>query len=128
MIRVTCAIIEREGKILLAQRSESMALPLKWEFPGGKLEAGEDAVTCIRREIREELGLEIDVAAQLQSFTTKGIDKTIELIPFVCKIISGEIKLAEHSSAVWVSPQEAHNYDLAEADVPVLKHYLSLLR
>ena len=57
-IHVTCAIIERNGLVLAARRSASMHLPLKWEFPGGKIRAGEDPGECLKREIREELDLE----------------------------------------------------------------------
>lgn len=66
-LRVTCAIIENEGKVLCAQRSEKMNLPLKWEFPGGKVEGDEDLITCLKREIKEELGVEIAVLEQLPS-------------------------------------------------------------
>jgi 8-oxo-dGTP diphosphatase len=60
MLKVSCAIIESQGKVLAAQRGPGMNLPGKWEFPGGKVEAGESAEACIRREIREELNLEIE--------------------------------------------------------------------
>ncbi len=59
MLNVTCAIILFQNKILVTQRSESMKLPLKWEFPGGKLEPGESEEACIIREIKEELNLNI---------------------------------------------------------------------
>lgn len=60
-IKVTCAIIEMDGKVLCAQRSENMSLPLKWEFPGGKLEEGESFKDGLAREIQEELGIQIKV-------------------------------------------------------------------
>ncbi len=58
MLQVTCAIIEHADKILICQRSTSMKLPLKWEFPGGKIEPGESKGDCLRREIKEELDIE----------------------------------------------------------------------
>jgi 8-oxo-dGTP diphosphatase len=61
-IKVTCAIIEKESDVLVVQRSEKMSLPLKWEFPGGKIENGESEEGCIVREIKEELNLDIDVS------------------------------------------------------------------
>ena len=60
-IHVTCAIIEKDGKVLSTQRSETMAMPLRWEFPGGKVEPNESMQTALTREIREELGAEIEV-------------------------------------------------------------------
>jgi 8-oxo-dGTP diphosphatase len=61
-IRVTCAIIEFAGKVLVVQRSKKMNLPLKWEFPGGKIEEGELEEECIVREIKEELNLDIEIS------------------------------------------------------------------
>ena len=64
MINVTCAIIYFNDKILVTQRSEKMKFPLKWEFPGGKLEEGESEIDCIKREIREEINIEIEIFKQ----------------------------------------------------------------
>lgn len=128
MIRVTCAIIEKEGKILLARRSEKMPLPLQWEFPGGKLEPGEDPATCIQREILEELGLEISVGVRLDSSIHESREISIELIPFVCSILRGEIHLAEHKEVEWVLPEEAKTFQLAQADIPVLANYILYLQ
>lgn len=125
MIAVCCAILEEEGKILLAQRSESMSLPLQWEFPGGKLETSENSSECIRREILEELGFDIEVGMQLHSSIHP--DGAIELIPFICKIKSGTLHLAEHLQIKWVFPEEAKKLHLALADVPVLEEYISIL-
>jgi 8-oxo-dGTP diphosphatase len=60
-IHVTCAIIEKDGKVLSTQRSESMSMPLKWEFPGGKIKAGESPSECLHRELQEELGVEVEI-------------------------------------------------------------------
>lgn len=67
MILVTCTIIENSGRVLCAQRSEMMPLPLKWEFPGGKTEDNESPEECLKREIREELGIEISIVERLIS-------------------------------------------------------------
>lgn len=125
-IRVTCAIIESEEKILVVQRSEKMNLPLKWEFPGGKIEHGEGEEECIIREIKEELNLDIEVLKKLNSSTFDYPNISIELIPFVAKKVGGEIKLSEHANYKFLSKDELLNLDWAEADIPVVKEYLNL--
>ena len=96
MINVTCAIIIIDNKILVTQRSEKMKLPLKWEFPGGKLEEGENEVECIKREIKEEINIEIDVLKKLSNVVHDYGAFEINLIPFVANYIKGCIELSEH--------------------------------
>ena len=125
-IHVTCAIIEKDGKVLSTQRSESMSLPLKWEFPGGKINDGELPEECLRRELREELSLGVDVGRALTPVAHQYTTFTIRLYPFVCKITSGEIKLHEHKAFTWLPPEKLHELDWAEADMPVLYEYRRL--
>ena len=126
MIDVTCAIIEKEGKVLCAQRSEQMSHPLKWEFPGGKLEAGETLAACLKREIKEELGLDIAIQEQLPpSQHTYSPTKEICLHPFICTVQAGTIYLKEHKQISWLTLPELKVLDWAEADIPILHHYLS---
>ena len=127
MIEVTCAIIEHNNKVLVTQRSEKMALPLKWEFPGGKIEKGETAEDCLIREILEELHINIKITKQLNSNTHQYSEtKTIKLIPFICELKRGEIKLTEHANYLWLIKSELGNLDWAEADVPILNEYLNI--
>jgi len=126
MIEVTCAIIEHNNKVLITQRSEKMALPLKWEFPGGKIEKNETAEACLIREILEELDINIKIKKQLNSNTHEYSEtKIIKLIPFICQLVSGEIKLTEHANFLWLSKGELVNLDWAEADIPILNEYLN---
>ena len=127
-IDVSCAIIEKNGLILVAQRSEAMAMPLKWEFPGGKVEPDESAATCLQREIREELGVEIRIISPVVSSTWSYPDFIITLHPFVCYINGGVLRLAEHRAVCWLRPKELPALDWAEADVPVLQNYFSYLK
>lgn len=128
MLQVTCAIIENNGKILCAQRSEKMKLPLKWEFPGGKIEANESPEACLKREIREELGIEIDILEQLPSFKHRySVNLSVELFPFRCKTLRKEIHLTEHKQIKWLSLEELKDLDWAEADVPIVHHYIQKL-
>jgi 8-oxo-dGTP diphosphatase len=124
-IHVTCAIIERDGLILAAQRSAVMSMPLKWEFPGGKIEPGESAEECLLREIAEELDIRIRIARTLPSHTHHYPAFSITLYPFVCFIEPGEITLHEHAAFVWRQPHELDSLDWAEADVPVVRSYLA---
>jgi len=120
MINVTCAIIIKDGKFIATQRSGTMKLPLKWEFPGGKLEDGESEINCIKREIREELNIEIDIIGKLKNNTHDYGTLQINLIPFIANYISGEIKLTEHANYKQLEKSELLNLDWAEADLPIL--------
>ncbi len=120
-IPVTCALIIRQGRVLAAQRSESMDLPGKWEFPGGKVEEHEDPKECLRREIREELGIEIIVGEALIPSLFSYPSKTIRLLPFIASWKSGEIRLSEHSQILWLERNSLLSVDWAEADIPIVQ-------
>jgi 8-oxo-dGTP diphosphatase len=122
-IHVACAIIELGGKVLCTQRSESMSLPLKWEFPGGKIDEGESPEECLRRELHEELGIEASVGQALPISTHHYPSFSVTLYPFICEIISGEITLHEHRAMVWLPIEELHTLDWAEADWPIIKEF-----
>lgn len=124
MMKVCCAIIEDNGKVLAAQRSEKMNPPLKWEFPGGKLMDGERPEDCIKREMMEEFSVDIDVVCRLEEQFYKHGDKKIELIPFVCKIKNGDLNCNEHKDMVWDNPESLSTLDWTDADVSVYEEYL----
>ncbi|HLS11855.1 MAG TPA: (deoxy)nucleoside triphosphate pyrophosphohydrolase [Flavobacteriaceae bacterium] len=127
MLHVTCAVIQKENKFLICQRSKEMKLPLKWEFPGGKIEEGEDKKECLKREVKEELGLNIEVLAPLEMVEHHYPEFSISLYPFMCKIKSGELSVAEHAQVKWVGLDELDNFDWAEADLPILVELKNLL-
>lgn len=120
VIRVTCGIILKDGKVLAARRSGKMKLPLKWEFPGGKLQEGETEAECLKREIKEELNIEISIEYKLNPVRHDYPDVQIELIPFVANYISGTLFLHEHEQAGWYSRDELLGLDWAPADIPIL--------
>lgn len=126
MINVTCAIILIDNQILVTQRSEKMKLPLKWEFPGGKLEDNESEKDCIKREIKEELNIEIDVISQLSNSVFDYDTFKINLIPFIANYVSGEIILSEHKDYKLLDKSELLNLDWAEADLPIVEEFLKL--
>ena len=126
MISVTCAIIYFDDKILVTQRSEKMKLPLKWEFPGGKLEVNESEVDCIKREILEEINIEIDIIRKLSDTIYDYGTLQIKLIPFITNYVSGTIKLAEHKEYRLLNISELRELDWAEADLPIVEEFLKL--
>jgi mutator protein MutT len=126
-VPVVCALIERGGRVLLAQRPAHKHLALKWEFPGGKVDAGETAEAALIREIREELACAVAIVRPLPRFTHAYERATIEMIPFVCGLTdaSPEPQPAEHLALAWVLPGRLRDYDLAAADGPVVGAYLA---
>lgn len=126
MLTVTCAIILVEDKILVTQRSEKMKLPLKWEFPGGKLEENETSEHCIKREIEEEINIQIEITDRLTPAVHNYGAFEIQLIPFLSKYVSGTIKLAEHKDYKLLEKSELVHLDWAEADLPIVEEFLKL--
>lgn len=126
-IPVVCAVIERDGRVLLAQRPPHKLLPLKWEFAGGKVEPGEDPAAAIVREIREELGCAIVVTRALPPFIHDYGTVVISMIPFVCTLQPGspEPHAHEHVALAWAKPGDLAGYDLAAADWPVVDAWLN---
>mgnify|MGYP001164770162 CR=1 FL=1 len=126
MVNVTCAIIYFKDKILVTQRSEKMKLPLKWEFPGGKLEKDESEIECIKREIKEEINIDIDILERLSNSVYDYGTFKINLIPFTANYISGEIILSEHKDYKLIDKSELADLDWAEADLPIVNELLKL--
>lgn len=124
-IPVVCAVIEREGNVLIAQRPAHKHLPLTWEFPGGKVEPDETAEVAIIREIQEELGCAIMIVRPLPRFLHDYKTVLIEMIPFVARLdgSSGEPVAHEHVALAWVPPSDLTTYALAPADWPVVASY-----
>ena len=127
MIDVCCAIILNDTKILAVQRGPESSHPMKWEFPGGKIQLNETATECIAREIEEELTVRIKDVKQLLPIDFDYGTKQICLIPFVCKIVSGEIILTEHVAKRWFNFDEWETIDWSGADRElILKNYKEL--
>lgn len=124
-IDVACAIIEHDGRVLAAQRSATMRLPLKWEFPGGKLHPGESAADCLVREVEEELGVTVQVLRALPAHEHRYAGFAVRLHPFVCRYDGGKLLLHEHQAVRWLAPEELPALDWAEADIPIIRGYLA---
>lgn len=124
MIDVTCAIIRNdEGCILVVQRGEAGDHPLKWEFPGGKVEDQESFEDCIIREIDEELSMGIVLAGRLPAVEFDYGHKQIRLIPFICDTLDVEPILNVHVSFKWIQFSDLMNMDFSEADIEVARFY-----
>jgi len=126
MQKVTAAIIEKRGKILIARRKESDSSANKWEFPGGTIEAEETPEECLRRELFEEFGIETKVEEFIGSSQLLSPQQPIELMAYRVVHVSGEFKLAAHQEIKWVLPSELNDYDFAEADIPIVRRLIIL--
>ena len=121
MIEVVCAVIEdAEGRVLACKRPQHKHLGGLWEFHGGKLEEGEGHAAAIVREIREELGIEVEVHGELSAVVWHYPEVSIRLHPQRCRILQGKPQTLEHEELRWVTRADAGNLPWAEADVPIL--------
>lgn len=127
-LHVACAIITQDGNVLAAQRSAETSLPLKWEFPGGKIETGETPQICLERELQEELGAVVTIEHTLPQSTYSYADFTVTLYPFVCRLAHGTVTPHEHHALKWVRPDQMYELDWAEADLPVIRDFLETVR
>lgn len=119
-MRVTCAVIEQDGKFLIVQRGADTSHGLKWEFPGGKVDPGETEAECMARELKEELAIDVVVNEQLNNIEREESELIIELIPFRCTIIGGEITLLEHLQLAWIDVNQPLEYDLCIGDYEIV--------
>jgi 8-oxo-dGTP diphosphatase len=125
-LAVVCALIERDGHVLMAQRPAHKHLGGKWEFPGGKIEPGETPEAALHRELQEELGCTVEVLRALKPHTHAYATVTVQLIPYVTRLLpsSGAPQTHEHAALRWVPTTELLSLDLPEADLPIIEAYL----
>lgn len=116
MIEVVAAMIRDGERALLCRRPEGKNLGGKWEFPGGKIEPGETGEAAIAREIREELGVEIEVGAKLAAVTQEYPGRTVRLALYGARVLRGAPRMLEHSDMRWVPLEELCGFDLCPAD------------
>jgi len=122
MKRVVAALIENDGKLLICQRTRHQTMPLKWEFPGGKIEEGEQPRDALRRELEEELGILAtvgDEVARIQHEYPNG--GMVELRFYVVRQYEAEIENRIFRDVQWASPGELPKYDFLEADLSLVK-------
>jgi 8-oxo-dGTP diphosphatase len=124
MIQVTAGFLEKNGKLLIAQRRRGDLLEFKWELPGGKIEESETPESCLKRELLEEFGINTEILEFFGSSEFEYEHEKILLLAFKVKYISGEFNPSLHEKIKWVSPENLQNYDFAEADKSLIKKYL----
>ena len=122
MRQVVAALILRDGKILICQRTKHQPMPLKWEFPGGKIEEGEQPRDALRRELEEEIGIDARIGnevARLQHNYKNG--GTVELRFFDVPEYKGEIENRIFNEVRWVDRTQLPNFDFLDADLQLVK-------
>ena len=117
---VTAAVLRRNGRIFVTRRLPHQRLGGMWEFPGGKVEAGESPEAALRRELMEELGVDARVGALLESVDHTYEWGRIRLLAYDAEIVSGEPELRDHDCGEWVLPEELANYAFTPADLPIV--------
>ncbi len=119
-LRVVAGLIREGGKVLLTQRKPGRHLGLHWEFPGGKVEAGETDDEALRRELREELGLEVSVGTRcFETRHTYGA-REMHLLVYRCRIIAGEPQALDVNAFEWVDENRVSERDFLPADLPLV--------
>jgi 8-oxo-dGTP diphosphatase len=119
-MEVICAIIIEGKKVLVAQRSIYMTLPLKWEFPGGKKQPNETNAECLQRELFEELNIQVIVKDRFMDNKHQYKNFEIHLIAYFAEIEVGTILLYEHGKVGWFSKDQLNNLEWAPADIPIV--------
>lgn len=118
---VAAAIIESEGKILVTRRKPDTHHPDLWEFPGGKVESGEDPKDAVVREIREELGMEISVTGIYDVLFHRYLERDVVVLAYCCRWLGGHVQNLEVADHCWVLPAEISSFDLLPADIPLAR-------
>lgn len=120
LIRVAAAVLQREGRLLVARRVAPDWLAGKWEFPGGKIEADESATECLVRELHEEFAITVSVGSHLITTEHAYPALRVELQAFHASWVRGEPVPVDHDRILWAQPEELSSLDWAEADLPIL--------
>ena len=121
MIDVVAAVLIEKDKILIARKKPEKSLGGYWEFPGGKIEKGEEPPESLVRELKEEMDIDIAVKSYITDSIYDYGNIQVRLIGYTAEILSGEIKLVDHDEYEWVTLEEVAKYKLAPADIPLVE-------
>jgi 8-oxo-dGTP diphosphatase len=124
-----CALVDADGRVLIAQRPAGKAMAGLWEFPGGKIEPGEPPEQSLVRELKEELGIVVNVACLAPlTFASHAYPEFHLLMPlYVCRRWEGTVRALEGQKIAWVRPNRLRDYPMPPADEPLISHLMQLL-
>ncbi|TPL81901.1 (deoxy)nucleoside triphosphate pyrophosphohydrolase [Mesorhizobium sp. B2-3-12] len=129
LLVAACALVDADGRVLLAQRPQGKQLAGLWEFPGGKVEPGETPEQCLIRELHEEIGIETEIPCLAPlTFASHSYDDFHLLMPlFVCRRFRGIAQPREGQALKWVRPKQMREYPMPPADAPLIPFLIDLL-
>jgi 8-oxo-dGTP diphosphatase len=129
LIVVACALVDADGRVLLAQRPEGKAMAGLWEFPGGKLEAGERPEPALIRELSEELGISVKVECLAPlTFASHAYEDFHLMMPlYVCRRWEGQVQSREGQNLKWLRPRQMRDYPMPAADLPLISFLEDML-
>lgn len=121
MMKVVCGIIYKEEKIFICRRKPEKSLGGYWEFPGGKVEAGENPEDALQRELHEELAMKVKIERYFGTSHHDYPDFSIELVAYVCTLLHDHFILSDHDAFEWVTPADLLKWKLSPADVGLVE-------
>lgn len=129
LLVAACALIDADGRVLIAKRPAGKEMAGLWEFPGGKVDPGERPEQTLVRELKEELGIDVKEACLAPlTFASHTYPQFQLLMPlWVCRRWEGEVKALEGQELAWVRPNRLRDYPMPPADEPLIPHLIELI-
>lgn len=124
MIRVTAALLEHDGMLLIAKRGPTARLPYLWDLPGGRVEPDETPEECLRRELRERFGIEVRVEDHIDSHIHTYDFGTVELLLFRADWVQGDFASTDHQEIRWAFPHELRSFEFTPADAALVRRII----
>ncbi len=121
VVEVAAGLIEEDGRLLIARRPAGSHLGGLWEFPGGKREAGESWAACLARELREELGIEVEVGAEVHRVRHRYPERVVEIRFYRCRRLAGEPRPLGAAAVAWVVAADLPRYPFPPADAELVR-------